>query len=61
MIHQNLIKRRADEDGLSAPAVERDYVLAHVLAAIWVEARGGNIDLVHVARGKRREGCRHSC
>ncbi len=34
MIHQNLIKRRADEDGLSAPAVERDYVLAHVLAAI---------------------------
>lgn len=34
MIHQNLIKRRADEDCLSAPAVERDYVLAHVLAAI---------------------------
>jgi predicted nucleotidyltransferase component of viral defense system len=34
VIHQNLIKRRADEDGLSAPAVERDYVLAHVLAAI---------------------------
>ncbi len=34
MIHQNLIKRRADEDGLSAPAVERDYVLAHALAAI---------------------------
>jgi hypothetical protein len=34
VIHQNLIKRRADEDGLSAPAVERDYVLAHALAAI---------------------------
>lgn len=34
MIHQNLIKRRADEESLSAPAVERDYVLAHVLAAI---------------------------
>lgn len=34
MIHQNPIKRRADEDGLSASAVERDYVLAHVLAAI---------------------------
>lgn len=34
MIHQNRIKRRADEDGLSAPAVERDYVLAHSLAAI---------------------------
>ncbi len=34
MIHQNAIKRRADEDGLSAPAVERDYVLAHALTAI---------------------------
>lgn len=34
MIHQNLIKRRADEDGLPALAVERDYALAHVLAAI---------------------------
>lgn len=34
MIHQNVIKRRADEDGLPAPAVERDYVLAHVLTAI---------------------------
>jgi uncharacterized protein len=34
VIHQNLIKRRADEDSLSAPAVERDYVLAHVLTAI---------------------------
>ena len=34
MIHQNVIKRRADEDGLAAPTVERDYVLAHVLTAI---------------------------
>lgn len=34
MIHQNVIKRRADEDGLSASAVERDYVLAHSLTAI---------------------------
>jgi predicted nucleotidyltransferase component of viral defense system len=34
VIHQNAIKRRADEDGLSAPAVERDYVLAHALTAI---------------------------
>jgi predicted nucleotidyltransferase component of viral defense system len=34
VIHQNVIKRRADEDGLPAPAVERDYVLAHVLTAI---------------------------
>lgn len=34
MIHQNVIKRRADEDGLPAPTVERDYVLAHVLTAI---------------------------
>jgi predicted nucleotidyltransferase component of viral defense system len=29
-----MIKRRADEDGLSASAVERDYVLAHALTAI---------------------------
>jgi predicted nucleotidyltransferase component of viral defense system len=34
VIHQNVIKRRADDDGLPAPAVERDYVLAHVLTAI---------------------------
>lgn len=34
MIHQNVIKRRADEDGLPAPAVERDYVLGHVLTEI---------------------------
>ena len=34
MIHQNVIKRRADDDDLSAPTVERDYVLAHSLAAI---------------------------
>lgn len=34
MIHPNVIKRRADEDGLSAPTVERDYVLAHALSAI---------------------------
>jgi predicted nucleotidyltransferase component of viral defense system len=34
VIHQNVIKRRADEDGLSASAVERDYVLAHSLSAI---------------------------
>jgi predicted nucleotidyltransferase component of viral defense system len=34
VIHQNVIKRRADEDGLSASAVERDYVLAHSLTAI---------------------------
>ena len=38
MIHQNLIKRRADEDGLSASAVERDYVLTHALAAIGLAA-----------------------
>jgi hypothetical protein len=34
VIHQNVIKRRADEDELPAPTVERDYVLAHVLTAI---------------------------
>ncbi len=34
MIHPNRIKRIADEDRLAAPAVERDYVLAHALSAI---------------------------
>jgi len=43
VIHQNLIKRRADADGLSAPAVERDYVLAHALAAISEQDRQARI------------------
>jgi uncharacterized protein len=43
VIHQNLIKRRADEDGLSAPAVERDYVLAHALEAISEQDREARI------------------
>lgn len=34
MIHRNILTRQADADELSAVAVERDYVLAHVLAAI---------------------------
>lgn len=34
MIHRNLLIRRADQDGLSARIVERDYVLAHALSAI---------------------------
>lgn len=34
MIHPNIIKRQADVDRLTASAVERDYVLTHVLAAI---------------------------
>ena len=34
MIHRNVLIRRADEDGIGAGAVERDYVLAHVLAAV---------------------------
>jgi predicted nucleotidyltransferase component of viral defense system len=40
VIHQNVIKRRADEDGLPAPTVERDYVLAHVLTAITEHDKG---------------------
>jgi predicted nucleotidyltransferase component of viral defense system len=44
VIHPNLIKRRADEDGLSASAVERDYVLAHALTAI--SRRAGQAGLV---------------
>lgn len=43
MIHQNVIKRRADQDGLSAPTVERDYVLAHSLAAIADHDREGRL------------------
>lgn len=43
MIHQNVIKRRADEDSLSAPTVERDYVLAHSLAAISDHDREGRL------------------
>ena len=34
MINAKLLTRQADEDGLAASAVERDYVLAHVLSAI---------------------------
>ena len=34
VIHPNQIKRQADDDDLGAPAVERDYTLAHVLTAI---------------------------
>jgi uncharacterized protein len=34
VIHRNQITRRADDDGLGATVVERDYALAHVLAAI---------------------------
>lgn len=34
MIHPNLLKRQADQDRLTAGPVERDYILAHVLAAI---------------------------
>jgi predicted nucleotidyltransferase component of viral defense system len=34
MIHPNMLKRKADADGLSAQVVERDYVLTHVLSGI---------------------------
>jgi predicted nucleotidyltransferase component of viral defense system len=34
VIDRNEIIRRADEDRLPAPTVERDYILSHVLAAI---------------------------
>lgn len=43
MIHPNLIKRRADADAVSAPAVERDYVLAHVLTAIARQDKSGQV------------------
>ena len=34
MINRNQIIRRADDDGVPAATVERDYILSHVLAAI---------------------------
>ena len=34
MINRNQIIRQADDDGVPAATVERDYVLNHVLAAI---------------------------
>ncbi|MDE0177404.1 MAG: nucleotidyl transferase AbiEii/AbiGii toxin family protein [Gammaproteobacteria bacterium] len=34
MSNRALITRRAAEDGVPAPAVERDYVLAHIVAAL---------------------------
>ena len=43
MIHQNLIKRQADKDRLTAGPVERDYVLTHVLAAISAGDAGAQV------------------
>jgi predicted nucleotidyltransferase component of viral defense system len=34
VIHRNQLIRKADQDGLSARIVERDYVLVHTLSAI---------------------------
>lgn len=34
MINRNEIIRRADDDGVPAATVERDYILSHVLVAI---------------------------
>lgn len=34
MIHANRITRKADEDGIAAATVERDYLLTHVLTSI---------------------------
>lgn len=43
MIHPNLLKRQADRDRLTAAAVERDYILTHVLTAIAVRDTEGQI------------------
>src|SRR4051794_3832643 len=34
MITRHLVTRRADDDGVSSAVVERDYVLAHVVAQL---------------------------
>lgn len=49
MIHPNQIKRRADEDGLTAASVERDYVLAHVIEVV------ADHDLRADANGRRQD------
>lgn len=43
MIHRNILIRRADSDGVPATTVERDYVLAHVLAAVSRSDRDGRM------------------
>jgi predicted nucleotidyltransferase component of viral defense system len=43
VIHPNAIKRRADEDGVAAPTVERDYILTHVLTSIAAADKSGQL------------------
>lgn len=43
MIHPNLLKRQANRDRLTAAAVERDYILTHVLTAIAARDTEGQI------------------
>ena len=43
MIHRNLIIRQADADGMEASTVERDYVLAHALTAIFRNDTQGKV------------------
>jgi predicted nucleotidyltransferase component of viral defense system len=43
VIEPNVLIRQADAEGVSAVTVERDYVLAHVLAAIARRDEGGQI------------------
>lgn len=42
MIHANRITRKADEDGVAAATVERDYLLAHVLSSICDRDQGNH-------------------
>jgi hypothetical protein len=41
MITKAQITRRASKEGVSARTVERDYVLAHVVAAVATSKKGG--------------------
>jgi hypothetical protein len=43
VIHPNILKRQAHRDRLTAAAVERDYILTHVLAAITARDTDGRI------------------
>ena len=43
MTNRAQITRQAARDGVPAPTVERDYVLAHIIAALSICYSGGRI------------------
>ena len=53
-----LITKQAERDGVSAPTVERDYVLAHIIAGLGSlgrdHGRGSARTAVHAASTQKR-------